>query len=255
MSLTLLQFDRKRLGSAPGLCGVDEAGRGCLAGPVVAAACWADAKFYDGRMRARLASAMNDSKQLSADDRDELFDLLGLWKNKGVLRFAPGSATVLEIGVYNILGATKLAMGRALKTLEDEAGAPSPFAAHGQKSDPLFASGATTTVPVLVDGKPIRPFAWEHEAIVGGDAKSLVVAMASIVAKVTRDRALLALDKTYPDYGFAVHKGYGTPDHVLAIHRHGPCPEHRALFLRGILNGGKTAGIPEGADDQSEFGF
>lgn len=94
MSPTLIQFDKRRLASAPGLCGVDEAGRGCLAGPVVAAAVWADAKFYDGRMRARLASAVNDSKQLSADDREELLDLITLWRDKGVLRYAAGEASV-----------------------------------------------------------------------------------------------------------------------------------------------------------------
>jgi len=255
MTPSLLQFDRRRLGAAPGLCGVDEAGRGCLAGPVVAAAVWTDAAFYDGRMRARLAAAVNDSKQLSAEDREELFDLIVLWRNKGVLRFSPGEASVMEIGAYNILGATKLAMSRALKSLEDAVAAPSPFTAHGQKSDPLFATGGAAAVPVLVDGKPLKPFAWEHEAIVGGDGKSLAIAMASIVAKVTRDRAMNALDKAYPDYGFAAHKGYGTPEHVLAIRRQGPCPEHRTLFLRGILNGGKTADVPDASDDQSEFGF
>lgn len=257
MSPTLIQFDKRRLASAPGLCGVDEAGRGCLAGPVVAAAVWADAKFYDGRMRARLASAVNDSKQLSADDREELLDLITLWRDKGVLRYAAGEASVMEIGVYNILGATRLSMSRALKTLADAGpGGHPPFAPAGHAGDPLFANGGANAVPVIVDGKPLKPFAWEHEAIVGGDAKSLVIAMASIVAKVTRDRALVALDKVYPQYGFAVHKGYGTPDHVLALHRHGPCPEHRMLFIRGILNGGKSvdAGVAE-EDDQSEFGF
>lgn len=258
MTPSLTQFDKKRLGASPGLCGVDEAGRGCLAGPVVAAAVWADAKFYDSRMRVRLAAAVNDSKQLSSDDRAELLDLITHWQTKGVLRFSPGSATVMEIGVYNILGATKLAMSRALKTLADAApGGHSPFTPVGQKSDPLFATGVSTSVPVLVDGKPLKPFAWEHEAIVGGDGRSLVIAMASIVAKVTRDRAMEALDKAYPSYGFGVHKGYGVPEHVLALHRHGPCPEHRALFIRNILDGGKgasdAAGVAE--DDQSEFGF
>lgn len=258
MTPTLLQFDKKRLGTSPGLCGVDEAGRGCLAGPVVAAAVWADAKFFEGRMRARLASAVNDSKQLSADDREELFDLIDLWQKKGVLRYSPGEASVMEIGVYNILGATKLAMSRALKTLADAApGGHAPFTPVGEKSDPLFASGAPARVPVLVDGKPLKPFALEHHAIVGGDGKSLVIAMASIIAKVTRDRAMDSLDKAYPQYGFATHKGYGTPEHVLALHKHGPCAEHRELFIRNILGGGK--GSPEAAgvaeDDQGEFGF
>lgn len=258
MTPSLIQFDKKRLGASPGLCGVDEAGRGCLAGPVVAAAVWADAKFYDSRMRVRLASAINDSKQLSADDREELLDLIAHWQTKGVLRFSPGEASVLEIAGYNILGATKLAMGRALKALADAApGGHSPFTPHGEKSDPLFATGRASAVPVLVDGKPLKPFAWEHDAIVGGDAKSLVIAMASIVAKVTRDRACAHLDKAYPLYGFGVHKGYATPEHVLAIHRHGPCPEHRALFIRNILDGGKGASVASGVaeDDQSEFGF
>lgn len=257
MSLTLIQFDKKRLGASPGLCGVDEAGRGCLAGPVVAAAVWADARFYDSRMRARLAASVNDSKQLSADDREELLALITLWRDRGVLRYAPGEASVMEIGVYNILGATRLAMGRAIKTLADAApGAHPPFSPAGHARDPLFAGGAAACVPVSVDGKPLKPFAWEHDAIVGGDAKSLVIAMASIVAKVTRDRALVALDKVYPQYGFAEHKGYGTPEHVLALHRHGPCPEHRPLFIRGILNGGKATDADAVAeDDQSEFGF
>ena len=256
MTPSLVQFDKKRLGDRPGLCGVDEAGRGCLAGPVVAAAVWTSAAFYDSRMRVRLASAINDSKQLGPADRDELFDLITHWRDKGHLRFAAAEASVIEIGVHNILGATKLAMARALKDVSENAPAGAGrLIAAGHANDPLFAGAHADVVPVLVDGKPLKSFAWEHEALVGGDGRSLAIAMASIVAKVTRDRRLDELDKIHPAYGFGIHKGYGTPEHVLAIHRHGPCPGHRALFLRNILEGGAPATGAVAEDDQAEFGF
>ncbi len=255
MTPSLVQFDKKRVGARPGLCGVDEAGRGCLAGPVTAAAVLVRASFYDSRMRARLAGAINDSKQLGPADRDELYDLIAHWRDKGLLHFAAADASVIEIGAHNILGATKLAMARAIKDVSEAAPADAGrLVATGHAGDPLFAGRTDDIAPVLIDGKPLKSFAWEHEALVGGDGRSLAIAMASIVAKVTRDRRLDALDRKYPAYGFALHKGYGTPEHVLALHRHGPCPEHRALFLRNILDGGADArAVAE--DDQAEFGF
>jgi len=105
-------------------------------------------------------------------------------------------------------------------------------------------------VLVLVDGLPLRPFAWAHESVKGGDGKSLAIALASIVAKVERDRLLVELDARYPAYGFARHKGYGTPDHIEALRRLGPCPEHRELFVRGIL-----AGEEPPPESQDEFSF
>ena len=114
----------------------------------------------------------------------------------------------------------------------------------------LFGFDVRTSVLVLVDGLPLRPFVWAHEAIKQGDGKSLAIALASIVAKVERDRLMVELDAKYPAYGFAIHKGYAVPQHVEAIKTHGPCPEHRELFLRKILAG---EAVP--TDEQVEFEF
>ena len=104
---------------------------------------------------------------------------------------------------------------------------------------------------MLVDGLPLRPFAWAHESVKGGDGKSLAIALASIVAKVERDRMLVEMHARYPQYGFATHKGYGTPEHVEALRTHGPCAEHRDLFVRTILAGDPPP--PEATDGEFSF--
>lgn len=249
----LLQHDRRQLKKFPSLVGLDEAGRGCLAGPVSAGAVWLDGAFFDNRARCKVARAVNDSKKLSPAARDELHAALCEWAGQGVVRIAQDTASVLEIDAYNILGATRLAMGRCLQALERShagpGGQPAFLAAASGDDTPLFADDASAWPCVLVDGRPLRPFAWRHTALVGGDGRSLCIALASILAKVRRDCLMAALDQRFPRYGFAVHKGYATAAHILAIREHGPCAEHRLLFLRAILDKGPSV------DAQAEFTF
>ena len=162
---------------------------------------------------------------------------------QGKIHASPGAASVAEIEQLNILGATKLAMRRALEAIYP----PSMFA---QKREPdLFSSlnerGAArpehrrmeddASCHIIVDGLPLTQFPYPHTGIVKGDARSLCIAMASIIAKVTRDRLMGELDACHPGYGFARHKGYGTEEHREAVLRLGRCGEHRDVFLRKLL--------------------
>lgn len=178
------------------ICGVDEAGRGPLAGPVVAAACI----LPDGL----IIEGLNDSKKLSEKKRELLFDVIV----KEALDFSIASASVEEIEEINILNAAMLAMNRAISSL---------------KIKPDLA---------LIDGNTSRGFALPTRTVVGGDAKCPSIAAASILAKVTRDRMCLDFDKEYPEYGFAKHKGYGTAVHIEAIKKYGVTPIHRPSFLK-----------------------
>ena len=246
---SLPQFDRRRGADRPGIAGVDEAGRGALAGPVVAAAVWLDGGFYADPACLRRVRGANDSKQLSPEARADLRARVEALRSEGKLRAAWAQSSVVEIAAQNILGATRTAMARCLAELDASARPARPFAAAGTEGE-LFGFGDTKAVLVLVDGLPLRPFAWAHEAVKQGDARSLAIALASIVAKVERDRLMAELDARHPAYGFAAHKGYGVPEHIEAIRAHGPCPEHRDLFLRKILAGEAPPG-----DEQGEFGF
>ena len=182
------------------VCGVDEAGRGPLAGPVYAAAVILSPE--------RPIEGLNDSKKLSEKKREILFEEI-IEKAEA---YAIASASVEEIEQYNILGATYLAMTRAVEGLSQK---------------PELA---------LIDGNRIPPsLTVPAKTVVKGDAQSESIAAASILAKVSRDRVLLELDALYPQYGFAGHKGYGTAAHTAAIREYGPCPEHRPTFLRKIL--------------------
>ena len=176
------------------ICGVDEAGRGPLAGNVVAAAViMPEGLEIEG---------LNDSKKLSEKKRDALFDII---KEKTIYSIA--WATPAEIDEMNILNATMLAMRRAVEGL------------------PVKADFA------LIDGNCSRGFSIPTKTVVSGDAKSMSIAAASILAKVTRDRQCAELDKEYPEYGFAGHKGYPTKAHRAKVIEIGPCPEHRKSFL------------------------
>jgi ribonuclease HII len=174
--------------------GVDEAGRGPLAGPVVAAAVILDDK--------KRINGLADSKVLTPLQRDKLFDMI----REKSLCCAVGSASVEEIDTLNIFHATMLAMKRAVEGLR------------------------LKPVKVLVDGNRLPKLEVLSEAIVGGDAKVKSISAASIVAKVTRDRLLQQLHEEFPQYGFAAHKGYGTPEHLQALKVHGPCVHHRRHF-------------------------
>lgn len=186
--------------AAPGfVAGVDEAGRGPLAGPVVAAAV-----ILDPRKRIR---GIRDSKELEPEERVELADKI----RRNALAWAVAWADVEEIDAHNILEATYLAMRRALVGLRIH---PAHVEIDGNRC-PSFAE---------------LPLKCSFEAIVDGDARRTCIGAASILAKVTRDEMMLRLDAIYPQYGFAAHKGYGTSQHYEALGRYGPCPIHRRSF-------------------------
>jgi len=228
-------FDLKRITGVAELIGVDEVGRGALAGPVVAAAVLVTRDFLECRWAMAKAHRVNDSKQITAEEREALWTEFEQLRAEGRIQARWGVADVGEIEQFNILGATKLAMRRALEGIY-------PPLAFERKTEPdLFSTAEevaafqpTVSARILIDGLPLRSFPYPHEALVNGDARSLCVAMASIVAKVTRDRLMSELDRTHPGYGFAQHKGYGTEEHREALLRLGKCVHHRELFLRKL---------------------
>ena len=228
---SLQAYDRDWLLDYSRLIGIDEAGRGCLAGPVVAGACVVSLKLFESPDALLRSALINDSKQLSAESRESQFTVMESLQAEGLIDFAVASGSVAEICEHNILGATRLAMQRAIEQLAQQAdGWSLPQVAA---ADPLFK--AATEVKIIVDGRPLKPFPYAHEGVIKGDGKSLSIAMASIAAKVTRDREMLRLAEKYPVYGFAQHMGYGTAAHRAALIKHGASPIHRELFLRKLL--------------------
>lgn len=232
----LRAFDLKHLAEVASLIGVDEVGRGALAGPVVAGAVLVNRAFLESRWAVSRAGRVNDSKQLTAELREELWIEFDTLARQGLIHATCGVADVGEIEQFNILGATKLAMRRAIEAIY-------PPTAFEQKTEPdLFtppevvaAFQPTVSCRVLIDGLPLRRFPYPHHPIINGDARSLCIAMASIVAKVARDRLMTELDGRHPGYGFAQHKGYGTPEHCDALLKLGRCLQHRDLFLRKLF--------------------
>ncbi|OJZ16793.1 MAG: ribonuclease HII [Thiobacillus sp. 65-29] len=188
-----------------GLCGVDEAGRGPLAGPVVAAAVMLDP--------ARRIDGLRDSKKLSAAARERLAGVI----RRDALAWCVAEASVEEIDTLNILNATLLAMRRAVEGL--------------------------TRAPddVWVDGNRCPVWPWRSQTVVKGDDKVAAIAAASILAKTERDRFMRRLDEIYPAYGFARHMGYGTAVHLEALKAHGACPQHRTSFAPVKLAIAQTA--------------
>jgi ribonuclease HII len=229
-------FDLRQIEGVESLIGVDEAGRGALAGPVVAGAVLVTRAFLEGPWAVANAGRINDSKQLAAAEREALWDDFEELAARGALHANFGVAGIDEIERFNILGATKLAMRRALEGIY-------PPSAFERRVEPdLFSSieersafQPTVSCRVLIDGLPLRRFPYPHSGVVHGDARSLCIAMASIVAKVARDRLMRDLDARHPGYGFAQHKGYGTDEHRAAVLRLGRCPQHREMFLRKLM--------------------
>lgn len=228
---SLQAYDRERLSEHSRLIGIDEAGRGCLAGPVVAGASVFSQKLFESPDALVQSALINDSKQLSAESRASQFTVLESLQAEGLIDYAVGFGSVAEIAEHNILGATRLAMQRAIEQLAQQADGWS--LPHVAAADPLFQSASE--IKIIVDGRPLKPFPYAHEGVAKGDGKSLSIAMASIAAKVTRDREMMRLAEKYPDYGFAQHKGYGTAAHRAALMKHGASPIHRELFLRKVL--------------------
>lgn len=184
------------------ICGIDEAGRGPLAGPVFAAAVILPENA--------VIEGINDSKKLSEKKREALYDVIV----NTALSWSVGFATEREIDDINILQATFLAMKRACDGLDNK---------------PDFA---------LVDGNRMPPLGVETQLIIKGDSLSASIAAASILAKVSRDRLMYEIDKLYPEYQFAKHKGYGTALHTEMLKKYGPSPVHRKTFLKKILGDG-----------------
>jgi len=233
--MPLVNHDLECLKTNPCLIGVDEAGRGPLAGSVVAGAVMVEPCFYESSWLKQYRGSINDSKQLGERRREELYAAIEEASDAGLLHYSVAEADVAEIEQLNILGATRLAMERCIRDLmtNDLCG----FAEVYEGGDWLFDGVESSRRPwVLVDGKPLKPFPFAHRAIVKGDGTSFCIAMASILAKVTRDRQLVEADKRFPQYGFARHKGYGTAQHRKALLEHGPCELHRMSFLGKILN-------------------
>ncbi len=214
-----------------GIIGIDEAGRGALAGPVVAAAVWLKASFFDQPGLCEASFAINDSKVLSPQKRATCFEKALTWKEEGWLQFSTASACVNDIASLNILGATQAAMKRSLEQLPLEI----PLQSTHFKAD-FSLSNDPSPLPegplIVIDGPTLKTLPWPHIGIIKGDAKSLAIGLASIIAKVTRDQLMKTLDQHYPQYGFAIHKGYGTQKHQCALETFGPCPEHRIHFLK-----------------------
>jgi len=194
----LQEYERK-YGQYTYICGIDEVGRGPLAGPVVAGAVILpkDCQIL----------YLNDSKQVSASRRDELFDEI----QEMAVASAVGIVSPQRIDEINILQATYEAMRQAIDGL-----------------------GITPDM-LLVDAVTIPNVSIRQTGIIKGDAKSVSIAAASILAKVTRDRMMEEYDKLYPEYGFAKHKGYGSKQHTDAIHEYGPCPIHRRTFIHKFI--------------------
>lgn len=178
------------------VCGMDEAGRGPLAGAVFAAAVILP--------QGLIIEGLNDSKKLSEKKRDKLFDVI----KENAISYGIASVSAEEIDEINILNASMLAMRRAAEMLE-----PKPDAG-------------------LIDGNTSRGFTFYTETLVKGDSLSPSIAAASILAKVSRDRYMAELAEKYPEYNFAGHKGYPTKEHMDLVRKLGPCPEHRKTFLK-----------------------
>ncbi len=193
----LWTFDCKK-GQGRPVFGIDEVGRGPLAGPVVAACAYMPETLIEG---------VKDSKKVTEAKREALFDCLC----QGAVAFGVGMASVEEIEAYNILNATKLAMLRAYQKMPEVS-----------QSYVLIDALAPTILPA------------EGEGIIGGDGQSYAIAAASLIAKVTRDRLMITYEAQYPGYGFKQHKGYATKQHREAILALGPTPIHRRSFLKGI---------------------
>ena len=240
----LWTYDRKAAKGLPGIVGVDEAGRGCLAGPVVAGATLLSAGFFSKASNRRKCAEVNDSKQLDQAKREKLYEILESLMTAGELWFATGKASVDEIERENIVGGTCLAMGRAMDALAELSGGLWKPRGKDDLVEGLFVTeGAASEASwlVLVDGRPMKRLSYLHEGLVKGDTLSLSVAMASIAAKVTRDRLMARMAEWYPEYDFASNKGYGARKHLRALQELGPTPDHRPRFLRKILGEGKAS--------------
>ena len=231
MNAVSLDFERA-FPAGTTVMGIDEAGRGPLAGPVFTAAVSVPLDAAADLLSGPWAE-INDSKKLSEKRRDALAEVI---KATPACTWAVASASALEIDQLNILRATHLAMRRAALALAETLAGPN----HESRTT-NHEPQTTTSFAILVDGLAVPTLPFPSQNVVKGDAKSLFIAAASILAKTSRDAYCREMETKYPGYGFAVHKGYPTAAHMEALNRLGPCPEHRqsfgpvaeAIFFRG----------------------
>ena len=236
MNAVSLDFERA-LPPGSTVMGIDEAGRGPLAGPVFAAAVSVPLDAAADLLAGPWA-AINDSKKLSEKRRDALAEVI---KATPSCTWAVASASALEIDQLNILRATHLAMRRAALALAEALTSHEPRATNHEPRTTNHEPRTTSPFRILVDGLAVPTLPFPSQNVVKGDAKSLFIAAASILAKTSRDAYCREMEAKYPGYGFAVHKGYPTAAHMEALNRLGPCPEHRqsfgpvaeAIFFRG----------------------
>jgi ribonuclease HII len=207
-----MAFDREAIGDHAYLLGIDEAGRGPLAGPVVVCGVKMSQKFLHHLADFPLLEADKDSKKLSPKKREILFQHLLELRQKYMLQWALALRNPKIIDAINILEATTEAMGDVICKLYMQ------------------------NIKILIDGNPVRHLPFEHRGVIRGDGKSFCLGMASIIAKITRDRIMDAFGKKYPQYGFEKHKGYGTAAHISAIKKYGPSPIHRKTFCKNFQN-------------------
>lgn len=246
---SLSVFDQAFIEEGVGyVVGVDEAGRGAFAGPVTAAAVAVPVASYEDEAFAN--PLFRDSKRLNPVEREEAFSLIQALSQRGALAYSVQSENVACIERLNILGATRKAMGACLSELQQKAIPIEPdglalFDSHeeflqGPPNEPNTGRGV-----ILVDGPHLKGLEWPHQGIIKGDGHSLAIAMASIIAKVTRDDLMRGLHQRFPNYGFASNKGYGTAQHYVQIRLHGPCDAHRSRFLRKLhLSIEQTKAVP-----------
>jgi ribonuclease HII len=225
MPVGLVGFDKRARGQAGGLVGIDEAGRGSLAGPVVAAAVYCEATFYNRSWCKRNSRGVDDSKRLSRNQRATVVKRFRYAQAQGWIRIGIGSSSIEEIEKHNIFNANTLAMRRALEQVI-QMGVENLFEGVGNAQQELV---------ILIDGRPIRAFPLDHQGVVKGDRKSLAIALAGIHAKEHRDSLMDELDRQHPQYGFASHRGYGTEQHLEALRANGASPCHRPSFLKKLF--------------------
>lgn len=239
MSL-LLKFDQEIFKSSESLVALDEAGRGAFAGPLMVGLVYVKRSFCQFALQnIKTIKQINDSKKLTPSLRQNLFEQIKIWHSTGELMYLHETASVEEIETCNVVGATRNAMGRAISKLL------SLLPKNTLPLEPSFTKGldlwdtssakystSSASLQIILDGLPLKPFPYPHTAFVKGDGKSLAIAMASIVAKVTRDAYMTQISSQFPLYAFEQNKGYGTQKHRELIALKGPSKLHRKQFIK-----------------------
>ncbi len=214
--------------------GVDEVGRGPLAGPVTACAVAINRECFTRIIEQRWSARITDSKKLKESERNDIAKEFWAFSKDSLICVSLQSIAPSIIDEINILEATKQAMRQCLEAIEYTASMPVLPTFIPSKLELTGEDAFTGKVATLIDGLPLKAFPYEHRALVKGDSRSLVIGLASILAKVHRDQYMEKLSEKYPQYGWSQNKGYGTAKHREAILQFGATPEHRKSFLRNL---------------------